>query len=233
MLVLGLDTATAACSVALVEGERLLAAATVVQPRAHAARLLPLIDGVFREAGRGRDELQGVAAGIGPGSFTGLRIGLATAKAVAFALDLPCAPVPTPAAIACALGPGWVAVTQDARRGAVYAALYRHEPGPGPVAVVPPRVCAAGEWWAMLPGLVGEGPVAWVADAGLADPPPGVHAFRPPAAASHPWGWAVALLGARLLAQGQGVSPDALAPLYLRRTEAEERWEARQHGCGA
>lgn len=229
MLVLGLDTATAACTVALVDGERPLASATVVHERAHSARLMPLVEWAFAEAGRHRRDLQGVAVGTGPGSFTGLRIGLATAKALALALGLPCAPVPTPAAIAYGLGPGLVAVVTDARRGAVYVALYRCEPGVAPAPVVSPAVCPHGEWWGRLPDLVGDEPVTWVADAEL-PPPPGVRAYRPPPALGYPSAWAVAALGERLLAAGQGVTAEALAPLYLRRTEVEERWEARRNG---
>ncbi|MCG0240038.1 MAG: tRNA (adenosine(37)-N6)-threonylcarbamoyltransferase complex dimerization subunit type 1 TsaB [Firmicutes bacterium] len=237
MLILGFDTATAACTVALVEDGRLLAELTVVSPRVHSARLLPLIAQVFQEAGRDRRELAAVAAGVGPGSFTGLRIGLSAAKALAFALGIPCVPVSTLAAIAAGLpsGSGLVAPLLDAKRGEVYTALYQVEPAgdepaaaPGLTEMVPPRLVPLGAWLEELDRLRNGASVFLAGDAVPAEVPewavPVPHGLRLPR------GWAVAALAARAVAAGQTVAPEALAPVYLRRSEAEVLWD-RRHGA--
>lgn len=215
MLTLGFDTATPACTVALVEDGQLLVELTVVHPRAHGARLMPLIAQALTEAGRPRSDLDGIAVGIGPGSFTGLRVGLATAKGLAFALGLPVAPVGTLEAMAHGLmGAGLpVAPMLDARRGAAYAALF-DEGRP----VTGPRVLPVREWLEEVDRLRRGRPVLWPGEwpAG-ADP-----AARPdwllPAPAGDRWprGWAVAALGETMLRQGAGVSAEAVRPLYLR-----------------
>lgn len=88
-LVLALDTSTAVGSVALGEGDALLAETTVRVGTGHSAMLMPAVDALFRALGREREELAGVVVAGGPGSFTGLRIAAATAKGIAHALHLP------------------------------------------------------------------------------------------------------------------------------------------------
>ncbi|HSA21686.1 MAG TPA: tRNA (adenosine(37)-N6)-threonylcarbamoyltransferase complex dimerization subunit type 1 TsaB, partial [Myxococcota bacterium] len=79
MLLLALDTSTAVTAVALLDGERLLAERRQASG-GHSRSLLPLVDELLAEAGRAREEIAAVAAGVGPGSFTGVRIGLSVAK---------------------------------------------------------------------------------------------------------------------------------------------------------
>nr|PZN37799.1 MAG: tRNA (adenosine(37)-N6)-threonylcarbamoyltransferase complex dimerization subunit type 1 TsaB [Bacillota bacterium] len=242
MLILGFDTATAACTVALVEDGRLLTELTVVSPRVHSARLLPLIAQAFQEAGRDRRELAAVAAGVGPGSFTGLRIGLSAAKALAFALGIPCVPVSTLAAIAAGLPPGsgLVAPLLDAKRGEVYTALYRVEPAgeepagrltervaPRLTELIAPRLVPLGAWLEELDRLRDGAPVFLAGDAVPSEVPD--WAVPVPDGLRLPRGWAVAALGARAAAAGETVAPEALAPVYLRRSEAEVLWD-RRHG---
>ena len=128
MLVLGVDTATAAVTAVLGEitddGVRLLQADVVVDGRAHGERLAPAIDAVLRRAGRTPADLSAVVGGTGPGPFTGLRVGLVTATALAQALDIPAYGVCSLDAIGAATGPGRVLVATDARRREVYWALY-------------------------------------------------------------------------------------------------------------
>lgn len=119
MRVLTIDTATAAASVGLVDGDRELAA-----PRAsamHAAQhVLKAVDAVLAEAGLAIGDMDGVAVGVGPGSFTGLRIGIATARGIAAGAGIPIAGAATLAALRHAAGDDAVAVV-DARRGEVFA----------------------------------------------------------------------------------------------------------------
>jgi len=91
--VLALETAGPVASVALAEGERVLARHFMEEPRTHAAGMIPSIERVLDEASTDRDELTAVAVGAGPGSFTGVRVAAATAKGIARALGVPLFPV--------------------------------------------------------------------------------------------------------------------------------------------
>ena len=125
MLILAFDTATPAASVALVRDGELLGERT-----SRAVRVLADADELLREAGLGPDHLDALAVGVGPGSFTGVRIGLAVARGLALGLELPVAGVSTLDALA-AGAPGSVPVL-DAARGEVFAGLFE-----GPVVLAP------------------------------------------------------------------------------------------------
>ena len=119
MIVLGLDTCLSSCSVAVVEGERVLGSAREVMARGHQERLAPMAREVMARAGLSFDRLDRIAVTVGPGSFTGLRVGIAFAKGLALALDLPTVGIGTLEALA-APGSGLVFPVIDARRGEVY-----------------------------------------------------------------------------------------------------------------
>jgi tRNA threonylcarbamoyladenosine biosynthesis protein TsaB len=89
MKILGIDTATRQGSVAVADGEETLAEMMLGAGESHAACLVPAIDGLLRRLELARTDLEGIAVDIGPGSFTGIRIGLATARGLAAALSLP------------------------------------------------------------------------------------------------------------------------------------------------
>lgn len=236
MLTLGLDTSTRYTSVALVDGEQVLAEQTACGPRRPSQVLMPMIDRVLAEAGAGRADLRAVAVGCGPGSFTGLRLALATAQALAYALGIPAVGVGTLEAMAFPwAGAGHLVVpVLDAQRGRVYAAAYPQEPGG-----FPPRTV---EWetlldqLAALPGaaaaeggvlLVGEW--AWERRQGVeARLGPRARVVEP--ALGYPRAAVVARLGQAALLGGAPGDPFALRPVYLRRSEAEELWEKRRSG---
>ena len=119
MIVLGLDTCLSSCSVAVLDGERVLASAREVMARGHQERLAPMARQVMAQAGVAFDQLQRIAVTVGPGSFTGLRVGIAFAKGLAAALDLPTVGIGSLEALACQAG-GLVFAIVDARRGQVY-----------------------------------------------------------------------------------------------------------------
>ena len=119
MIVLGLDTCLASCSVAVRDGERLLASAREVMARGHQERLAPMAQAVMAQAGLGFNQLDRIAVTVGPGSFTGLRVGIAFAKGLAAALDLPAVGIGALEALA-AEADGLVFAVVDARRGQVY-----------------------------------------------------------------------------------------------------------------
>ncbi|MTV27230.1 tRNA (adenosine(37)-N6)-threonylcarbamoyltransferase complex dimerization subunit type 1 TsaB [Nitriliruptoraceae bacterium ZYF776] len=131
MLVLGIEASTACSSVALVRGETVVAAASLGVPRRHGEFLTPAVRFCLEQAGLGIDEVNGVAVGTGPGLFTGLRVGIATAQTFAAARELPVVglssldvlafPARHTRRLLCA--------AVDARRGELYWAFYRSAPG--------------------------------------------------------------------------------------------------------
>lgn len=119
MIVLGLDTCLSSCSVAVADGGRLLASAREVMARGHQERLAPMAQAVMAEAGLSFDQLDLIGVTVGPGSFTGLRVGIAFAKGLAAALDLPAVGIGSLEALA-AEAAGLVFAVVDARRGQLY-----------------------------------------------------------------------------------------------------------------
>ncbi|HXX64311.1 MAG TPA: tRNA (adenosine(37)-N6)-threonylcarbamoyltransferase complex dimerization subunit type 1 TsaB [Bacteroidota bacterium] len=131
MTVLGIETATAVCGSAIVRDGRLLGEALLEIDRVHAERLLGQIEEILRVANAAPRDLEGIAVSIGPGSFTGLRIGVSVAKGLAFARGIPIIGVPTLVAlvqhaVAVAPLPGGTQVLAalDARRDEVYCQLF-------------------------------------------------------------------------------------------------------------
>jgi tRNA threonylcarbamoyladenosine biosynthesis protein TsaB len=131
MILVGLDTATPSTVAGVLLGD-----GRVVEARDdpgegsrgdHAARVLPLLEAALAEAAVPWEAVERIAVGVGPGGFTGLRIGIATARALAQARGLPLAPVSSLAALAAGAGPGPVAAVLDARRGEVFAAAWDGE----------------------------------------------------------------------------------------------------------
>jgi tRNA threonylcarbamoyladenosine biosynthesis protein TsaB len=119
MLILALDTALETCSAALVAGGQVLAARAEPMARGHQERLAPLVEELAREAGISPSEVERIGVTRGPGSFTGLRVGLAFAKGLGFALRRPVVGVGTLQALA-AGATGVSAAVIDARRDQVY-----------------------------------------------------------------------------------------------------------------
>jgi tRNA threonylcarbamoyladenosine biosynthesis protein TsaB len=215
---LALETASSYASVALLEGERLIAEVGASGARPHSARVLPAIHSLLELAGASVSDLGGYAVSVGPGSFTGLRVGVATVKGLAFGDAAPVAAVSTLAAVASSaiVSDLPVLACLDARRGEVYAAVW----SANREVLVPEGVYGAAALAEQLPGrcvlvgCAGEEPVL----EGLAAQLPVTLAPPQPLRA-----WWVGVLGARLLAAGEGVPASELAPRYVRRAEAEVR----------
>jgi tRNA threonylcarbamoyladenosine biosynthesis protein TsaB len=120
VIILALDTCLDACSVAAWADGRTLAVRSEPMARGHQERLAPMAAEVLADAGLAPADLDRIGVTVGPGSFTGLRVGLAFAKGLALALDRPCIGVGTLEALALGAGEGFVAAAVDARRERLY-----------------------------------------------------------------------------------------------------------------
>jgi tRNA threonylcarbamoyladenosine biosynthesis protein TsaB len=227
-LLLAIESATEVASVALARDGATLAVRRTGPGRPASEALLPAVLDLLAEAGAGLDAVDAFAVSVGPGSFTGLRVGVSTVKGLAFGGDRPVVAVPTLAALAlrAARPEACVAALLDARRGEVYAALHAgdaREPALLAAGVLRPAdLVAALEAHAGARDLVaiGDG-VSVVRDALAARF--GARVAFVEGEAGRPDAVAVAALGARLLARGEGRDAAAIAPVYVRRAEAEVR----------
>jgi len=217
MNLLAIETATEACSVALIHGDQLIARSEIA-PRRHTELVLPMADELLAEAGIGRHALDAIAVGRGPGAFTGVRLGVSLAQGMALALDLPVITVSSLAALALEApeqeGAAILAVI-DARMGEVYAACYRREADGALVALDDERVCTADAL--LLPEaatwqVVGSG---WGTYASVIEPRLGGH-LASADGARFPQAAHVAELAAREFRAGHQRAPELALPVYLR-----------------
>ncbi|MCE5196108.1 MAG: tRNA (adenosine(37)-N6)-threonylcarbamoyltransferase complex dimerization subunit type 1 TsaB [Negativicutes bacterium] len=127
MLLIAIDAATRYSGLALLQDETVLAECIISSGKTHSQRLLPALDFLLREAGYAITQIEAIVVTEGPGSFTGLRIGMSTAKGLAQGLNCPLVGVSTLEAWAAGFagGNGLILPLLDARRGEFYTALYR------------------------------------------------------------------------------------------------------------
>ncbi|MBI1950642.1 MAG: tRNA (adenosine(37)-N6)-threonylcarbamoyltransferase complex dimerization subunit type 1 TsaB [Acidobacteria bacterium] len=224
MTVLGIDTATSRASVALARGDEIAALMSLDGRGRHAGDLLARIDALLAGAGLRPSDLSGIAVTVGPGSFTGVRIGMATAKGLAYSLDLPLGGMSTLEALALAtLSPEAppaprLCVAIEAGRGEVYAAVFRLEAGGVG------RVTADRSWRPSdLVREVRGGGVAAVGDAAATlaqaarEDGMNLEVIEP----QPPLAGGLALWGCRTLRPGAGYRPGDLRPNYVRPSDAE------------
>jgi tRNA threonylcarbamoyladenosine biosynthesis protein TsaB len=220
VIVVGMDTATPSTVAGLLlDDDRVLEARDDPEGQSrgdHAARLLVLVEGLLAEAGTGWDEVGRIAVGAGPGGFTGLRIGIATARALAQATGVPLVPVSSLAALAAGSGDpdGAVAAVLDARRGEVFAGVYAGRRELMAPAALPPVELAERLLALDAPvRAVGDGAVRFRPElevAGIAVPADGSTVHR---IAAGPL--------CRLGREGEPVARDAVAPDYRREPDAK------------
>jgi tRNA threonylcarbamoyladenosine biosynthesis protein TsaB len=218
---LTIDTSTTVCSVALSSGEDIVAEYLVNRGQTMSSRLLECVGIVLQGAGLAVNELDGFGVALGPGSFTGLRVGVATAKGLAMAAGKPIAGFSSLAMLAMNLP--WaihpVCPMFDARKKEVYAGLYACSNSA--VRLVDDRVVPPAPFLESLVGpiiFVGEGAVRYRE---LIEAVMGERAIFAPASANSPRASAGALLAARAFARGEAVSAAQLLPVYIRASEAE------------
>ncbi|MFE9255062.1 tRNA (adenosine(37)-N6)-threonylcarbamoyltransferase complex dimerization subunit type 1 TsaB [Streptomyces sp. NPDC006879] len=207
MLLLAVDTATPAVTVALHDGARVIAESHQVDARRHGELLLPAVDRVLRTAGLALDAVTGIVVGVGPGPYTGLRVGLVTAVTFGSALGVPVHGLCTLDGLAYACGiEGPFAVATDARRKEVYWARYAD----ARTRIGEPSVDRPAEIAEELAGLP-------VVGAGARLYP---EAFPDARGPEHQSASALAALAAERIAAGGDGFLDPL-PLYLRRPDAQ------------
>lgn len=231
MKLLAIETATPGASIALVENRTTLAAASRIDPVGHASFLVPAIDFCFDQVGWSPTDLDAVVVDIGPGLYTGLRVGLSTAQGLAAAFGIPLIPAVSLDALALEARTGhriiWALV--DVRRGQFAAARYRPVPG-GVVKDGDNELIDAEELRAMLELNTDQSLV--VGDIGAL--PDGffrgmnaVKTGRP----RYPYAVALAEIGAGKYERGEFPAPDEVSPLYLREPDVTINWaKLRQEG---
>jgi tRNA threonylcarbamoyladenosine biosynthesis protein TsaB len=223
--ILALETSGTSGSVAVVEAGQLVTQLDLDPALRSARTLAPAIRQVLGQVGWTPRHVQMVAASIGPGSFTGLRLGVMTAKAFAYAVGAQILGVGTLDTIARrAPAEATLVVTAiDAQRGEVYSGSFARDAYGELCPVGPVEIVDAQRWIATLPvGACATGP-ALVKLAGEVP----AHAFVPPREQWFPDAATVGCLAAQRQARGARDDIWTLAPLYLRRTAAEEKWDSR------
>jgi tRNA threonylcarbamoyladenosine biosynthesis protein TsaB len=222
MLILGIETSGPRGSIALCRDDECLAQVELESaPRRHAQTLVSQIGDTLRQLGLKIAELDAVAVSVGPGSFTGLRVGVVCAKTLAYANGCRLAAVDTLEAIAAnsPLDVTLVHVIADAQRGDLFVGDYCRQSDVAWVCETPPRIVRADEWLASLterdvvsgPGLLADrlgGPPVW---------------RSLPETCWTPSARQVAAIGARQIGQGVVAEVASLEPLYVRRSAAEEK----------
>jgi tRNA threonylcarbamoyladenosine biosynthesis protein TsaB len=228
MRVLAIETATLAGGVALIEGERVVGSVVLNIALTHSERLMSMVDRLLVDCGWNLGRLDGLAVSVGPGSFTGLRVGIAGVKGLALASGLPVAAVPTLDALAAALpfARAPVCPVLDARKGEVYASLYRWADDTmtriWDYLALPPATLAS----RLEPPLILLGDAA---EACLAHMAPGAEVSLAPPAQRLPSPALVAQLGRERLEAGRAAPVDDLVPIYLRPSEAELKARGGSH----
>jgi tRNA threonylcarbamoyladenosine biosynthesis protein TsaB len=217
MLILALDTATAKGSLALVAADRVLMEYSLESHGTYLTRLMPGVEALFSHTGRVPAELEAVAVSLGPGNFTGLRIGLATAKTLAWSLRCPLVPVPTMEVLAAQFPfhPHPIGVVLDAKRGEVFWGRFSC-PGDRPQTEEGPLRLAVRDLPARLSSpLLLTGPGLEVYQAALA-PHLGPEIAVAPSELWLPRAPTLARLARYRLELGQTANPAQLVPSYLR-----------------
>ena len=232
MKILAVDTSSAVATCAIVDGDKLVAERILNNKLTHSQTIMPMIEGAFKESELSLSDIDVFAVSNGPGSFTGLRIGVSCVKALAHSQNKPCAAVSTLEAMAYNLmySPYLVCPVMDARRGEVYTALCRFKAGAAetvlgdtalPVQVLCEKIRAIGEKVIFL----GDGVLP---NREYIENTLGSSAIFAPAHlnAQRASSLAYASVNKEKIHYGE------LSPVYLRKSQAEREYEERKGKAG-
>jgi len=225
LLILAFETSAKAASVALMENEKIIGSCYQNTGLTHSQTLLIMAQDLLKQCGFAPTDVTHVAVAAGPGSFTGVRIGVAAAKGFAWGGELPCCGVSTLEAMALWLGEsdGHIVCAMDARRNQVYNAVFQAKNG------VLTRICedraiSVEELCAELEKL--SGPIYLVGDGSLLCKKAFPDAVLPPEHRMHQRAEGVAMAAKAAIERGEICDGKALTPNYLRLSQAErERLE--------
>ncbi len=229
MKILALETSAVTATAAVTEDERLLAQSFQNSGLTHSATLMPMVSDLLKNTGLALKDMDVIAVAAGPGSFTGVRIGVAAAKGLAWPEDKPCAPCSTLESMAwqCAHVGGEICTAMDARRNQVYCARFRAEGG-ALIRLTEDRAMGLDELAAEVRAaaapqtLVGDG--AQLVRAALEGQ--GLPCALMPPHLLYQTAWGVARCALELARGGGLISAAAMAPSYHRLSQAErERLE--------
>ena len=236
MKLLSLETSAVAASCCVTDDDKILSQAAVNAGLTHSRTLMPMVEAVLSSADLTAADIEAVAVAVGPGSFTGIRIGVATAKGLAFPADLPCVAVSTLEAMAYRLSglplSGRVCAVMDARCKQVYTATFVIENG-ALTRETPDEAIAIDDLFARLKEadspvyLIGDG-AAMCYELGKDVLP---QLTRLPAQLQMQDATGVAAVAARELAVGNTVKSEQLLPTYLRLPQAERELKAKQEAA--
>lgn len=231
-MILGIETSVEHVAVAIGDHRGVRGQVSIASDRRHAESLTPMISFLMDQVGATMSEVSAVAVDVGPGLFTGMRVGIATAQMIAWALDVPVLPVCSLDALA--MNATWsdvpVVAALDARRGEMYWAIYRvRADGAEPQRITEPAVSSPQDVAVELADrgeplcCVGTG---FLAHQGSFDDAPWCVPARPDLA--HPTADNVVRLGGHLLARDETTTAANVAPMYLRPPDAEIKWNVRE-----
>lgn len=239
MYVLGIDTSTKVAGAALVKDGHIISERFIHNKLTHSQVLVSMVDQVIKDAGITVKELEGVALTRGPGSFTGLRIGMVFAKTLAQILKLRVVAVSTLEVLAANVQhfPGLICPILDARKKEVYTSVYTSREGIIKQ-LLPPQAISVEGLVEELEVLAGKAENRENEMLFLGDGVPvyfeelksrlGTRVLKAEPLNLFPRAGGVALLGSQKLLLNQGDALDNLAPVYLRRSEAEITWEKKR-----
>ena len=238
MSILSIDTSSQVSSVSVLSAECVAAEISMQGALTHSETLMPHIETALAMARVKKDELDGIAVSIGPGSFTGLRIGLASAKMMAYALHIPLIAVPTLEALAhhCVCEGVRLVPVMDAQKGNVYAQEFTWRADGDTLTLHEESFLAILPLTEVIARLSKtEQPVLLLGDAmqRKVDVELPVNVRLAPIHARMPRAACVGLSALTRLARGETDDPVTAVPLYLRRSEAEVLWEKRHGTEGA
>lgn len=232
MLTLAFETSAKAASVALMEGGKLLGESYQNTGLTHSQTLMVMAEDLLKACGKTAQQVEAVAVAAGPGSFTGVRIGVAAAKGFAWGAEIPCYGVSTLEAMALSLGAweGYVVPTMDARRNQTYTAVFRAEKGvlsrvEEDMAISFEELKEKIKSFQEPIFLVGDGAVLCYNT--LLEEVPGL--VLPPEHRMHQRAAGVALAAKRMADAGEEGNGGSLSPNYLRLSQAERERLAREN----
>jgi len=227
MKILGIDTSTSCGSIGLIDNDAVIAEYLFDNPVTHSERLLGAVEHVLNHAGCPITDLDGWAVSLGPGSFTGLRIGVSAVKGLAFATQKPVAGIPTLDALASNISPTSYLICPilDARKGEIYTAFYRYGEGSilrrlSPYQALSPEALVKrieGEILFLGSGVKTYGDYLRNS---LSSRALFVHGPL-----NLPHGSVIAGLGLEKIRKNEVLNLSTFAPIYVRASEAEIKWE--------